>query len=121
MPPVRDSSPGPASSSKMTQYSKTGRPIRRSAGKAKPLAGYVDSKVIEEDAEEPIDTPSEDEDGELIKPQRKRKRTPSLSPPPLSPIIRDQERDLPSDDDVQNTPITLQFNIPYVISKGDDL
>ncbi|KAF1963393.1 hypothetical protein CC80DRAFT_398005 [Byssothecium circinans] len=106
--------------SNITKYSKTtGRPIRRAAGKAKQIAGYVDSKVIEDD-EDPIEVPSEDEDGEPIKPQRKRKRSPSLSPPPLDPLIRDEDPDEPSDVEAglyqQNTaeraPITLQFNIP---------
>ena len=105
--------------SKVTRYSKTtGRPVRRGAGKVRQMDGYVDSKVIE-DAEGPIDIPSEDEDGEVIKPQRKRKRSPSLSPPPLDRLIYDEEPDSPTDDEAgvfqkpaETPPITLQFNIP---------
>lgn len=53
----------------------------------------MDSVVIEEDI--PIEPCSEDEDGNLKRPKRvvKRKRAPSPSPPPLSPIIHD---DIPS-------------------------
>ncbi|KAF2640276.1 hypothetical protein P280DRAFT_452908 [Massarina eburnea CBS 473.64] len=107
---------------KITQYSKkTGRPIRRSAGRVSHKDGYVDSAIIEDGIDEPIETPSEDEDGEPIKQQRKRKRTPSPIPPPLDPVIRDDEPDDLSDDEVgmfqykavaDRAPITLQFNIP---------
>ncbi|KAJ4303728.1 hypothetical protein N0V90_002629 [Kalmusia sp. IMI 367209] len=116
----RDSSVELGSCEFRTQYHRTtGRPIRRSAGKVKPRAGYVDSKVIEDECEEPIETPSEDEDGH-IKPQqrRKRKRSPSPDPPPLDEMVRDggpeelsdeegplQKRTLPA-------PIILQFNVP---------
>lgn len=116
----RDNSPELGSSSFKTQYSKkTGRPIRRSAGKVKPTAGYVDSKVIEDEYDEPIDVPSEDEDGH-IKPQhkRKRKRSPSPEPPPLGAIIRNDAPDELSEDDAPFSkksklpPIELQFNVP---------
>ncbi|KAK7183414.1 hypothetical protein PSPO01_10663 [Paraphaeosphaeria sporulosa] len=116
----RDSSPKLGSSNFTTQYSKkTGRPIRRSAGKAKPTDGYVDSKVIEDEYEEPIETPSEDEDGH-IKPtqKRKRKRSPSPEPPPLDDVIRNDEPDERSEDEdpfqkkSKLPPIELQFNVP---------
>ncbi|KAF9733284.1 hypothetical protein PMIN06_008767 [Paraphaeosphaeria minitans] len=117
----RDTSPELGSFHFKTQYSKkTGRPIRRSAGKAKPTAGYVDSKVIEDEYEEPIETPSEDEDGQ-IKPtqaKRKRKRSPSPEPPPLDDVIRNDEPDERSDDEdpfqkkTKLPPIELQFNVP---------
>ena len=53
----------------------------------------MDSVVIEEDIS--VEPCSEDEDGNLKRPKRviKWKRTPSPSPPPLSPIIHD---DIPS-------------------------
>jgi hypothetical protein len=116
----RDSSPELGNSHFKTQYSKkTGRPIRRSAGKLKPRAGYVDSKVIEDEYEEPIETPSEDEDGQ-IKPQqkRKRKRSPSPEPPPLDEVIRNEAPDERSEDEdpfqkkSKLPPIELQFNVP---------
>jgi hypothetical protein len=63
-----ESSPELGSPSTITQYhKKTGRPIRRSAGRVQPAAGYVDSKVIDEEDDEPIALPSEDDDGEPIK------------------------------------------------------
>ncbi|KAF2687838.1 hypothetical protein K458DRAFT_295282 [Lentithecium fluviatile CBS 122367] len=122
----RESSPELGSPSTITQYhAKTGRPIRRTAGQTRPKAGYVDSKVIEEGDDEPIELTSEDEDNddEPIRPRRKRKRTrtPSPSPPPLEPLIRNEEPDEHTDDEVGNfhnkkashvPPITLQFNIP---------
>lgn len=84
------------------------------------MAGFVDSAVIDEDDDEPIQVPSEDEDGEIIRQPRtkKRKRSPSPPPPPLDPIIYDEAADDPSDnesvgyDSDANTPVTLQFNIP---------
>ncbi|KAF2240872.1 hypothetical protein BU26DRAFT_201519 [Trematosphaeria pertusa] len=118
-PPDRDSSPELGSPSLLPQYNKkTGRPIRRSAGKIKMIADYVDSAIIEDD--EPSEVPSEDED-EVAKPSRKRKRTPSPPPPPLDPIIYDEEPDEASDEEdvgnfhhnVEKPPtITLQFNVP---------
>ncbi|KAF2445893.1 hypothetical protein P171DRAFT_329178, partial [Karstenula rhodostoma CBS 690.94] len=119
----RDSSPELGSSNFKTQYSKqTGRPIRRSAGKVKPTAGYVDSKVIEDEYEEPIETPSEDDDGNIKshqhKRKRKRKRSPSPEPPPLDDVIRNDEPDERSEDESvfqkksKLPPIELQFNVP---------
>lgn len=118
---ARDNSVELGSPSKTIQYStKTGRPIRRSAGKAKPKTGFVDSKIIEDVTEDPIESPSEDEDGIMVKAPRKRKRSPSPEPPALQPIIRDEQPDGPSDDEAGNFqqkiadehPIVLQFNIP---------
>ncbi|KAJ4346557.1 uncharacterized protein N0V89_010488 [Didymosphaeria variabile] len=116
----RQSSPELGTSNFKTQYSKkTGRPIRRSAGKAKPTAGYVDSKVIEDEYEEPIETPSEDEDGQIKHQQkRKRKRSPSPEPPPLDDVIRNEAPDERSEDEdpfqkkSKLPPIQLQFNVP---------
>jgi hypothetical protein len=115
-------SPELGSTSNTQQYhKKTGRPIRRGAGQSKPVAGYVDSAIIEQDAEEPIETPSEDEDGQIIKPTRKRKRTrsPSPAPPPLDPVVLHEDPDEPTDDETGNfhhksatEPIVLQFNVP---------
>lgn len=117
----RDSSPELGSAVFKTQYSqKTGRPIRRSAGKVTLGEGYVDSRVIEDEYEEPIEIPSEDEDGQ-IKPsqaKRKRKRSPSPDPPPLDDVIRNDEPDERSEDEdpfqkkSKLPPITLQFNVP---------
>ncbi|KAF1979489.1 hypothetical protein BU23DRAFT_98938 [Bimuria novae-zelandiae CBS 107.79] len=117
----RGSSPELGSSSFKTQYSKkTGRPIRKSAGKVKAKAGFVDSKIIEDEYEEAIDTPSEDDDGH-IKPQqkkRKRKRSPSPEPPPLGDVIRNEDPDELSDAEgpfqkkSRLPPVLLQFNIP---------
>ncbi|KAF2876352.1 hypothetical protein BDV95DRAFT_560535 [Massariosphaeria phaeospora] len=117
----RESSPELGSPSRKPQYNKqTGRPIRRGAGQAKNREGYVDSVVIEED--EPVELPSEDEDGEIVKPKRsaKRKRSPSPTPPPLEPIIYDEPPDEASDEDTVGMfhhnapaqPIVLQFNVP---------
>lgn len=117
----RGSSPDLGSSNFKTQYStKTGRPIRRSAGKVKPAAGYVDSKVIEDELEEPIETPSEDEDGHVrsTHAKRKRKRSPSPEPPPLDDVIRIDVPDERSEDEdpfqkkSKLPPIELQFNVP---------
>ncbi|KAF2711806.1 hypothetical protein K504DRAFT_333623, partial [Pleomassaria siparia CBS 279.74] len=114
-----ESSPELGSPSLRQQYNrKTGRPIRRSAGRLSNIVGYVDSGIIEDDA----DLPSEDNDEEVVKTKRikKRRRTPSLTPPPLDKIIYDELADLPSDDEdsIHNSaaaamaPITLQFNVP---------
>jgi hypothetical protein len=83
------------------------------------LAGFVDSAVLDDD-DEPIEMPSEDDDGEIVRQPRskKRKRSPSPPPPPLDPIIYDEAADEPSDDESvghngdADTSVTLQFNIP---------
>lgn len=116
--PRRSSSPELGSPSLKQQYNKkTGRPIRRSAGQVKSLAGYVDSAVIELEDDEPIELPSEDENGEIIKHKRVQKRKRSPSPPPLDAIIYDESADEPSEDESAGhssavAPITLQFNVP---------
>ncbi|OCL13383.1 hypothetical protein AOQ84DRAFT_111179 [Glonium stellatum] len=102
-----------------THYNQqTGRPIRDGAGKKRKHPDYVDSVIIEEDI--PVESCSEDEDGNLKRPKRviKRKRTPSPSPPPLSPIIQDamSSREVtptpsPPNGDLDR-PICLTFNIP---------
>lgn len=115
-----DPSPELGSPSLKIQYSKrTGRPIRKSAGKVKAKAGFVDSRVIEEEYEEPIETPSEDEDGEIKpQPKRKRKRSPSPKSPPLDDVIRNEVLDDFSDNEIslqkkpRLPPIIMQFNIP---------
>jgi hypothetical protein len=119
----RESSPelGSPTAAKGPVNKKTGRPIRRNAGQKKDLDGYVDSVIIEEE-DDPIEVPSEDEDGHVVKSQRskKRKRSPSPPPPPLDAIIYDESADEPSDDEgpskyrrrAAEEPISLQFNIP---------
>lgn len=111
-PQDRESSAELGSPFLITQYHKTtGRPIRRSAGKCRAQAGYVDSGLIE-------DLSSEDEDcDDSPPPKRRRTRarasTPEPEPPSLDPIIRDEELGEPSDDETDSAqPITLQFNVP---------
>jgi hypothetical protein len=135
-PPSTPSTPDPSSSlqldspSKVTQYNKqTGRPIRKSAGKVKKVAGYVDSGILEEELDyEPLTSDlSEEEEEEDMDERgrpdktRKRKRSPSPPSPHLEPIIYDQELDELTDDETSgafhhNTPkkppVTLQFNVP---------
>jgi hypothetical protein len=115
---LRDSSFELGDQSTVQKYNKqTGRPIRKQK-KTSPGAGFVDSAVIEED-NDPIELPSEDEDGNLVKP-RKRKRSPSPIAPPLDPILYNEDPDEVSDEeavgnfhrDPTDTPIVLQFNIP---------
>jgi hypothetical protein len=120
----RDSSPELGDSTVILQYNKrTGRPVRRSAGQKKvSVAGYVDSKIIEEEDDSPIEMPLEDEDGDIVKPVRtkRRKRSPSPTPPPFDPTIYNDEPDEQSDgEDVgmfrrnaTDTPIVLQLNVP---------
>ncbi|KAF2007703.1 hypothetical protein P154DRAFT_996 [Amniculicola lignicola CBS 123094] len=120
-PPGPYNSPELGSTTPSTQYNqKTGRPIRKTAGHKKSLAGFVDSSVLEDD--EPVDIPSEDDEGIQVKPRRvaKRKRSPSPPPPPLDPIIYNHSTDDDSDADTgrfhytpsPQSPIVLQFNIP---------
>jgi len=132
--PKRDHSPELGSPSKITQYNKsTGRPIRRGAGKAKKVAGYVDSRIIEEGEFASLtsgESQSESEDEHdmdqrgragTTKRRAKRKRSPSPPSPRLDPIIYDEEQ-LPLTDDEdggsfhrhtpRTPPITLQFNVP---------
>lgn len=111
-----------------TQYNKkTGRPIRKSAGKPKKTLGYVDSSLLDEgdddttptsDSEEEDDMPSRSR-GRGNKSKRKRKRSPSPPSPHLEPIIYNQELDDLTDIDELDgelrgdaKPITMQFNVP---------
>ena len=118
-PTIRESSLELGSPQFTTNYNQqTGRPIRDGAGRKKKDPDYVDSVVIEDDI--PVEPCSEDEDGNLKRPKRviKRKRTPSPSPPPLSPIIHDDisSREAtptpsPLGGDLDGA-ICLTFNIP---------
>ncbi|UPX09634.1 uncharacterized protein EKO05_0000319 [Ascochyta rabiei] len=128
----QESSPELGSPSKVTQYNKqTGRPVRRSAGKMKPVAGYVDSSILEEedfipctsgdDSEEEDDETSATPRGRADKTKRKRKRSPSPPSPRLDPIIYSQQLDELTDDETggafhrripKKPPLTLRFNVP---------
>jgi hypothetical protein len=123
----RDSSPELGSPSKLTQYNKqTGRPIRKSAGKVKKVAGYVDSGILEEEDYDPSTSePSDDEEMEkrsrANKLKRKRKRSPTPPSPRLEPMIYNQELDDLTDEEASGAfcrvtpkkpPVTLQFNVP---------
>jgi len=129
--PHRNSSPELGSPTKTTQFNQsTGRPIRKSAGKAKKAAGYVDSVVIEEGDPVPLSSDDEEEDADDMqhpgrvsraKAKAKRKRSPSPPPPHLEPIIYDQLLDDLTDDETggafhrhtpKKPPMTLQFNVP---------
>ena len=129
--PERDSSPELGSPSKITQYNKqTGRPIRKSAGKVKRVAGYVDSRVLEEEEFVPLtsdDSEEEDDEDDMEprsrakKTKAKRKRSPSPPSPRLNPIIYTQELEELTDDESggafhrhtpKKPPVTLQFNVP---------
>jgi len=116
-----DSSPELGSPSKITQYNRsTGRPIRKSAGHVKKVAGYVDSGLLEEAEFEPLTSDSsEDEDEDDMtsrgrphktkSSKQKRKRSPSPPSPRLEPMIYNQKLDELTDDDTngsvhRNTP-----------------
>ncbi|KAL5120779.1 hypothetical protein ACEQ8H_001260 [Pleosporales sp. CAS-2024a] len=123
----RDNSSDVTHPSTAHQYNKrTGRPIRKSAGKVKKAAGYVDSSIIEEDysssssESEPEDEPMERR-RRTEKAKQKRKRSPSPPSPRLEPLIYNQVVDELTDDETggahrRNTPkkqpVTLQFNVP---------
>jgi hypothetical protein len=92
--PTRDSSPELGSPSKITQYNKsTGRPIRKSAGRVKKVAGYVDSGMLEEEEFEPLTSDSSGDEEDDMTPRgrankkQKRKRSPSPPSPRLEPMI----------------------------------
>lgn len=132
--PERDSSPELGSPSKFTQYNKsTGRPIRKSAGRVKKVAGYVDSTLLDEEEEfDPLtsDTSTDDDEEEDMTPRgrakkskqtQKRKRSPSPPSPRLEPMIYNQELDELTDNEMgdsghgrtpRKSPVTLQFNVP---------
>lgn len=130
--PERGSSPELGSPSKITQYNKsTGRPIRKSAGRVKKVAGYVDSALLDEEEFDPLTSDSSTDDGEddmtsrsradKSKQKQKRKRSPSPPSPRLEPMIYNQELDELTDDETSDSghrntpkksPVTLQFNVP---------
>ncbi|EUC51275.1 hypothetical protein COCMIDRAFT_21262 [Bipolaris oryzae ATCC 44560] len=122
----RDSSPELGSPSKATTvYNKrTGRPIRRSAGKMKKPDGYVSFEADDGDLATTEESEDEEDEDEDMEPRgrankKKRKRGPSLPSPRLEPIIYNQELDEMTDieegvrhDLKKPPPITLQFNVP---------
>ena len=132
--PIREISPELGSPTKITQYNKsTGRPIRKSAGKVRKAAGYVDSGLLEVDDLAPFTTDeSESEDADeddmkqssrvaTTKRKAKRKRSPSPPSPHLDPIMYDQEMEALTDDEsggayhrhtLKKPPVILQFNVP---------
>lgn len=131
--PARNDSPELGSPSRITQYNKsTGRPIRKSVGKVKQAAGYVDSGILEEEEDFIPLSSDESSEGEAdddamslrgrpSKTKPKRKRSPSPPSPRLEPIIYDQELEKLTDDESggafhrhtpKKPPITLQFNVP---------
>ncbi|KAJ8118849.1 hypothetical protein OPT61_g262 [Boeremia exigua] len=117
----RDSSPELGSPSKIVQYNKrTGRPVRRSAGKMKRVAGYVDSRVIEQEDFIPYTSDESGED-DIVSVKRKRKRSPSPASPRLDPIIYSPQVDDLTDDETggafhrrtpKKPPVTLRFDVP---------
>ncbi|RAR03282.1 hypothetical protein DDE82_005295 [Stemphylium lycopersici] len=135
-PSARDNSPELGSPSDITQYNqKTGRPVRKSAGKIKKVAGYVDFEDDDGDFGPLTTDESDQEDDEDMQPRsrgdvkkkskkeasRKRKRSPSPPSPHLEPVIYDQELEELTDNEEggsfhRNTPkkppMTLQFNVP---------
>jgi hypothetical protein len=123
-----ESSPELGSPSEITQYNKkTGRPVRRSAGKMKPVAGYVDSRILEEEDFIPYTSNDETDEeegtprGRGDKQKRKRKRSPSPPSPRLDPIIYNPQLDGLTDDETggafhrrtpKKPPVTLRFDVP---------
>ncbi|KAL6710587.1 hypothetical protein ACN47E_008635 [Coniothyrium glycines] len=135
--PARDSSPELGTPSNITQYNKhTGRPMRRTAGKAKKVAGYVDSTLLDDDdlgssTSELTEEEDDDDDMDMqprgrskktkAKTKSKRKRSPSPPSPQLGPIIYNQEPEKLTDDETggafhrrttKQKPLTLHFNVP---------
>jgi hypothetical protein len=100
----------------------------------KPVAGYVDSSILEEQDFIPYtsDDDESDDDGEeeaaaatprgrADKTKRKRKRSPSPPSPRLDPIIYSQQLDELTDDETggafhrhtpKKPPVTLRFDVP---------
>ena len=134
IPKSRDSSPELGSPSKITQYNqKTGRPVRKSAGKIQKVAGYVDFEDADFDAltESELSELSDEEEEDDMDPRSrsdkkkkgalKRKRSPSPPSPRLEPVVYRQELDdLTDNEDAgafhrsapKKPPMTLQFNVP---------
>lgn len=138
-PHSRDTSPELGSPSRITQYNqKTGRPVRKSAGKIKKVAGYVDfedaefdaltdselselSELDDEDDMDPLSLSGKKKKKKNKKGALKRKRSPSPPSPHLEPVINNQELDDLTDNeeggafhrnDPKKPPMTLQFNVP---------
>ncbi|KAI4945055.1 hypothetical protein J4E91_008031 [Alternaria rosae] len=133
-PHRRDFSPELGSPSKITQYNqKTGRPVRKSAGKIQKVAGYVDFEDADFDAltdNELTELSEEEEDDDMSPRSRsdkkkkgalKRKRSPSPPSPRLEHVVYLQELDdLTDNEDAgafhrsapKKPPVTLQFNVP---------
>lgn len=107
--------------------------MRKSAGKMKPIAGYVDSTYLDDDITSATSASSEedfeDEDDMLRRSHTKTKmklkvnprRSPSPPSPQLSPIIYDQDMDKLTDDESsglfhrrmpRKKNLLLQFNVP---------
>jgi hypothetical protein len=96
----------------------------------KPIAGYVDSSILEAEEFIPFssgDSESEDDDiddiprGRTDKTKRKRKRSPSPASPQIRPMIYNQHLDELTDDEnggafhrrtPKKPPITLRFDVP---------
>ncbi|RMZ69589.1 dna-binding protein [Pyrenophora seminiperda CCB06] len=130
----RVSSPVLGSPSKVINYNqRTGRPVRKSAGKMKKAEGYVDFEDELDDEFGPLTAEeSEEEEQDDMKPRRwgdrnkgrritKRKRSPSPPSPFLEPLLYDQELEELTDNETggafhrrtpKKPPITLQFNVP---------
>lgn len=124
----QERSPELGSPSKIIQYNKkTGRPVRRSAGKMKPVPGYVDSRILEEEDFTPYTSEDESQEEEVTsrgwgdRRKRKRKRSPSPPSPRLNPIIYKPQLDEVTDDESggvfhrrtpKKPPVTLRFDVP---------
>ena len=94
----------------------------------KPVAGYVDSRVLEEEDFIPHTSEDESEEddtgtprGRADKTKRKRKRSPSPPSPRLDPIIYNPQLDELTDDETggafhrrtpKKPPVTLRFDVP---------
>jgi hypothetical protein len=78
----------------------------------------VDSGIIEvgdDELDELDELASEDEDGDIVKAPRpkKRKRSPSPDLPPVGPVLYNEEPDMPSDsEDMHGNATVLNINIP---------
>ncbi|KAF2273967.1 uncharacterized protein EI97DRAFT_435615 [Westerdykella ornata] len=119
-PPRRQSSPELGNLAVGLQYNKNGRPIRRRKRRADH--DFVDSSILQLGEDDITEAPSDDEDTEAPRKGRKRqKRSPSPTPPPLNPVIYNEDPDEPSDNErmggwsackLPKAAIELTFNIP---------
>lgn len=86
----------------------------------KPVAGYVDSRVLEEEDFIPFTSEDESEDGDRERRRRKRKRSPSPPSPRLEPLIYSPKLDELTDEaggalhrrTSKRPPVTLRFDVP---------